>query len=146
VPKQTAIDFISGNQFSFVGDSIMKEDGYLRNFHLKPARTLYRTRSSGPMQNLYISYPFIQYYDKRILLVDKPYTFYNDKKIPVDVIVVSKSPRIKIADLASAFDCKQYVFDGSNSLYKMNQWKKDCDSLHLPHHFASDKGAFVLSW
>ena len=145
VPKQTAIDFISENHYSFVGDSTMTEDGYLRNFHLKPARTLYKAIEQQQLKNLLISYPFIQFNNTRLLLLDKPYRFEDETKIKIGAIVITKNPKVNISDLAKTFDCNQYVFDGSNSLYKISKWKHDCDSLHLRYHICTDDGAFELS-
>ena len=145
IPKYQAIDFISGNNFSFVGDTLLWQDGYLRNFHLKPSRTFYKIGENQRLQGLYISHPFIYFKGKRILLYDKPYKFSCTNKINLDLIVVSHNPKLKIADLANTFTCKQYVIDGSNSMWKTKQWKKDCDSLHLRLHSTADKGAFELN-
>ena len=145
VPQHNAIDFISGKEYAFVGDADLQNDDYLRNFHLKPSRTLHRIHPANSIKSLYISYPFIQYQGKRILLVDKPFKFQNRFKIPIDLIIVSHNPRVYISELVKVFDCKQYVFDASNSTYKINQWKKDCDSLHLRHYSTPDEGAFELN-
>jgi competence protein ComEC len=66
-------------------------------------------------------------------------------KIEVDLIIVSKNPKIDISQLASVFNCKQYVFDASNSLWKIGQWQKECEELHLRSYSVPDKGAFVLT-
>lgn len=145
VPRQKAIDFILGKKYAFIGDTVLLNDDYLRNFHLKPSRTLHRINTTNNIAGLYISYPFTQFQEKRILLIDKPFRFQNPSKIPVDLIIVSHNPRLYISELANVFDCKQYVFDGSNSTWKINQWKKDCDSLHLRHHSTADKGAFEMN-
>lgn len=145
VPKQTAIDFISGAYFSFVGDNVLRQDGYLRNFHLKPARTNYQAIKEMPIKGLFVSLPFIQFNGARILLLDKPYKFEHENKIPLQAIVISKNPRLKIADIARTFDCKQYILDGSNSKYKINKWKRECDSLHLPCLITNEEGAFELN-
>jgi competence protein ComEC len=84
----------------------------------------------------------MQFHDKRILLLDKNFSFESTQKIPVDVIIISKNPRVDIPQLASVFDCRQYVFDGSNSVWRISKWKKDCDNLHLPNYSTLDKGAF----
>jgi competence protein ComEC len=47
--------------------------------------------------------------------------------------------------LASVFNFKQYVFDASNSLWKIGQWQKECEELHLRSYSVPDKGAFVLT-
>ncbi len=144
IPKLQGIDFIAGKQYAFLGDSILLEDGYARNFHLKPARTLYRTEESNYLEALYISKPFVQYFGKKIVLIDKPYSFKSPMKISVDMIVISHNPKVNIADLANTFDCAQYVFDGSNSMWKINRWKRACDSLHLRQYSTTDNGAYIL--
>ena len=65
------------------------------------------------------------------------------KKIAVDYIVISKNPQLTIMDLAQIFDCSYYVFDASNTLWKIDKWKKECEELHLHFHSVSGQGAFV---
>ena len=68
----------------------------------------------------------------------------KQQKINVDVIIISKNPKLYIPQLAQVFNCNQYVFDASNSLWKIEQWKKDCEELHLPFHSVPEKGAFIM--
>lgn len=145
VQQHTAIDFIVGKQYAFLGDSTLVHDTYLSNFNLKPSRTLHKIKATSNLDDLYITNPFVQFGSKRIMVIDKPYKFQTTARIPVDVIVVSHNPRLYIADIVKVFDCKQYVFDGSNSTWKIRQWKKDCDSLHLPNYSTSDSGAYILN-
>ncbi|MEJ7678812.1 MAG: hypothetical protein WKG06_13325 [Segetibacter sp.] len=95
---------------------------------------MYRIQPENNLTDLYISLPFVQFKGKKILLIDKSFRFESSAKIPVDIIIVSHNPRLYISELNQVFDCKQYVFDASNSTWKINQWKKDCDSLHLRHY------------
>jgi competence protein ComEC len=66
------------------------------------------------------------------------------QKINVDIIIISKSPKLYIPQLAAVFNCKQYVVDASNSLWKIGKWKKDCEELHLQLHSVPEKGAFIV--
>lgn len=144
IPQCKAVDFIAGKQYCFVGDTSLLQDDYLKNFHLKPSRTVNEVAPVVTIDDLYASLPFVQYSNRRILLLDKPYKFISTNKIPLDVIVVSHNPRVRIADLNNSFDCAHYVFDGSNSAWKIKQWRKDCDSLHCNYSVTQDDGAFVL--
>jgi competence protein ComEC len=145
IPQHNAIDFISGKKYAFVCDSALLRDEYLKNFNLKPSRTLHRIKPENNLADLYISHPFIQFAGKKILIIDKPFKFESPSKIRLDLIIVSHNPRLYISELAKVFDCKKFVFDASNSTWKINQWKKDCDSLHLRHHSTPDKGAFEMN-
>ncbi len=146
VPQHRAIDFVSGNNFCFVGDSILLEDGLLQNFHLKPGRIfLQLNHRKDSLQSLFTKDNFYQFGDKRVLLIDKPLAFETpEQKINVDIIIISKNPKLYIPQLAEVFNCNQYVFDASNSLWKIGKWKQDCDKLNLPFHSVPDKGAFIL--
>ena len=144
ISQHHAIDFMSGHQYAFIGDTALYNEGYLNNYNLKPSRTLLGVKPANNLSDLYLSFPFIQFCGKKILLINQSFKFSSFDKIPLDLIVISKNPRVKIAELAAVFNCQQYVFDGSNSVYKINQWKKDCDRLHLRNYSTADNGAFVL--
>jgi competence protein ComEC len=144
VPKHTAIDLVDGRKLFFIGDSILKEDGFLRNFHIKPSRILHRTTESDSISNITYKNNFILAKNKSIAVVDSP-VFYAGEKIKVDAVIITKNPKVYIDKLYQTFDCNQYVFDGSNSMWKINKWKQACDSLHLQYHICSLQGAFEIN-
>ena len=144
VPQHQAIDFITGNTYRFVGDSILLADGVLQNFHLKPARIAFQiSKSRAPIDSL--PKMFHQFGNKKLLIIDKPIQFEpGQQKIDVDIIIISKNPTLNIAQLANVFNCNQYIFDASNSLWKIGEWQKDGSVLHLRTYSVPDEGAYVL--
>ena len=60
------------------------------------------------------------------------------------MIIISKNPKLYIPQLAKVFNCRQYIFDGSNSLWKIAKWQKDCEVLNLHCYSVPDNGAFVF--
>ncbi len=146
VPQKTAIDFIQGRDYIFYGDSGLEADDFTRNFHLKPSRVLNRVTAVSSINELLFCNKYISYRCKRILLVDSALSFSNrENKYDIDLLVVSKSPKLYIAGLAKSFNIKEIVFDGSVPFWKLVYWKKDCDSLHIPYYDVSEKGAFVMN-
>ena len=145
VPQHQAIDIIDGHEYHFIGDSILLEDGVLQNFHLKPARIALQLNGRvDSMNSIFQQSSFYQYGNKKIVLIDEPIVFEPlQQKIDVDMIIISKSPRLYIPQLAAVFNCKQYVFDASNSLWKIAKWQKDCEALHLQCYSIPEQGAFV---
>ena len=88
----------------------------------------------------------INYNGKKIMTISETKSFAPiDEKIPVDLLLISGNPKIYFNKLAKTFYVKQVVFDGSCPAWKINYWKKDCDSLHIPWHDVSEKGAFVMN-
>ena len=145
VPQKRAVDIINGRDYYFIGDSDMLTNDFARNFHLKPSRVLYRINAVNTIPGLSIIENYISYQNKHILLIDKPVSFTAQQTKPtIDLLVISKNPKIYMTKLAASLDIKQVVFDGSVPAWKTNYWKKDCDSLHIPWHDAAVKGAFVM--
>ncbi|MFT3682525.1 MAG: ComEC/Rec2 family competence protein [Ferruginibacter sp.] len=147
VPQQQAIDFVSGNNYQFFGDSVMLKDGLLQNFHLKPGRiALQLDKRTDTLPGLFNKDNFFEFAGQRIFIADGSVTFAAaDKKVNIDVIIISKNPKLYIAQLLTVFDCGQIVFDASNSLWKIEKWKQDCLQLNLRHHSIPEQGAFVLN-
>lgn len=146
VPQRQAIDFVQGNSFCFVGDTSLQHEGLLQNFHLKPSRVaLQLTQPSNTLPALQIQGRQFTLGNKKIILIDSTLLFEPPaQKIKADVIVLSGNPKLRIPQLAEVFDCKQYVFDAANSLWKINYWKKDCEKLLLRSHSVAEQGAFML--
>ena len=147
VPQHRAIDFVKGNNYQFLGDSILLQDGVLQNFHLKPGRIALQLNNRIDMLSTNITTTnFYQFGNKKMLLIDRAIYFEKPlHKIDVDYIVISKSPRLYIPKLAEVFNCGQYVFDASNSLWKIDKWQKDCEQLHLQHYSIPKQGAFITA-
>ncbi|MFY7965131.1 MAG: ComEC/Rec2 family competence protein [Chitinophagaceae bacterium] len=143
VPKHTAIDLVDGRKYQFIGDSILTENGFLRNFHIKPSRILHRINPATSLKNILYQDNFIITKNKTIAIVDAPIKRGN--RLKVDAVVVTKNPKVYMNQLTAKFDCNQYIFDGSNSMWKINKWKQYCDSLHLQYHISSLQGAYEIN-
>ena len=145
VPQKRAIDFVNGRNYVFVGDSDLLTNDFARNFHLKPSRTLFRISDVDTFANLIMTEGYLHFQGKRILLLDEAVSFKLQKPRPsIDLLIISKNPKVYIKKLAASLDIKQVVFDGSVPAWKIIYWKKDCDSLNIPWHDVSVKGAFVM--
>jgi competence protein ComEC len=102
--------------------------------------------TSAKPGELFVKNNFFQFHANRLLVIDSSNCdFQSDEKMKIDYIIISKNPRIKITQIAKNFDCKNYIFDASNSLYKIEQWKKECEELHLHFHSVLEQGAFVIN-
>lgn len=146
VPQKRAIDIVDGRKYLFIGDSDLLVNDFSRNFHLKPSRILFRITGVSTIDNLYYYENYLSYHNKHILLLDKPVSFIPQLPRPtIDLLVISKNPKVYMKKLAASLDIKQVVFDGSVPAWKANYWKKDCDSLHIPWYDVTMKGAFVMS-
>lgn len=146
VPKHRAVDFITNNTYQFYGDAEMKIDGALQNFNLKPSRVLYQmSLAKDTILQQVGTYSSCTFKNKKLIFIDKPLAFAeSESTFDVDALVISKNPKINIGEITKSLKPKIVVLDGSNSLWKITQWKKDCEELHLPYFITGEQGAFVL--
>jgi len=147
VPQHKAIDFINGNRYQFVGDSILLEDALLQNFHLKPGRIAQQlNKRTDPLDGIFNAGMFYQFNNKKILIADKAMVFDAvAQKIDLDLLIISKNPKLNIAQLAKIFNCRQIIFDASNPPWKIEKWKKECRSLNLEFYSIPETGAFIYN-
>jgi competence protein ComEC len=147
VPQHRAIDFIKGSNYQFVGDSILLEDGMLQNFHLKPARIALQLKN--PVHSLAVNLNdnlFYQFNDKKIINIQFPIIAEAPAVKPtIDLIIISKNPKLSIAQLAKVFNCKQFVFDASNAYWQIDKWQKECRALHLNYFTIPTLGSFIYN-
>jgi competence protein ComEC len=146
IPKHQAIDIINGRSYLFVGDSSIPGDDYVTNFYLRPSRVLSRIEPAEQLYDLVRRENVVQCGSRKILLIDKNYEFKGlERKIQIDLLVVSKNPKLYFSSLAMVFDIRQVVFDGSVPGWKLKYWMKGCDSLSIPYYDVNTKGAFVMN-
>ncbi len=146
VPKYKAVDLIDGRYCFFIGDDELKNDDYLSNFHLKPSRIKHRVLESSKMGNFAVSDPLVNFGNKKILMIDRTVSFLpTTEKTKIDLVIISKNPKLYIKKLAEQFDIKQVVADGSAPAWKIKYWQADCESLNIPFFSTSEKGAFVMA-
>ena len=145
VSGKQAIDFITSDQYLFVGDSSIKKDASLQQFHLKPARTsMLASMEVDTLKGLIRSHMVWQFYDKTIWLIADSTAGINYLAPPqLDVLILSKNVPIFLSDIVSLTRPKLVVIDASNSLWKTAQWKKECETLNLRFHSVSESGALV---
>lgn len=145
ISKSQAIDFIHGTTFYFLGDSALQQPGFAHSFHIRPARIFFQARQEKRSQVFYDPVSGVAVCKgNRVFIIEKSIAFDTlVNKVPVDIIIISRNPDLKIAGLSSALKPSVIVFDASNSLWKIENWKKECSALLLPFHSVPDQGAFV---
>ncbi len=144
VPKQTAIDVVQGSECTTWMTAGIGHDNLLQNFYIKPSRILLRCM---PVQlhTLTAGNYILHTGDKTICIVGAPLTGLPLlKPLPTDVVIITGNPKITISRLQTLVSCRTIIFDNTNTLWKIEQWKKDCKRLHLRFHCTAQQGAFVM--
>ena len=130
IPKKSAIDIFEGRSHFFMGDPAIYQQPLLIKNYLDPTRTLFRASLSIPPSKTIIKAPFIFSAHKKILVVNATMNFNNlSGMLPVDLVIVSGGPTIRIKQLFQMLKFQTIVFDCSNPLWKIEQWKKEDNKI-----------------
>jgi competence protein ComEC len=141
VPRHQAVDVMDGHHSFFIGDAEVERDQSLYHFHLAPSRIQHRVKPSQKM--------FQKAFDlngKKVMVLDSTVHFKNNHRPVVDVLILSKNPRLYMHQLQQSFRLGQVVIDASVPPWKAALWQKDCDSLQINCYNVAQKGAFVMQW
>jgi competence protein ComEC len=136
IARTAAAEIVTGNTSWFRGDAAVVNSIPLQKNYLLPAHTCWQVTGTHVIQHA-----IYHCGGKRICFFTP--ALAASGTVPVDILIVSGSPDIAITQLQERFPCRQLVFDSSNPLWKIQKWKKDCDSLHLRFHSVPEQGAFI---
>lgn len=143
--QHTAIDLMLGNQYLFAGDAVLLQDGFMRNFHLKPSRIMYRTYHD-PLPAADTGNHSFSINGKQIILINQSYKFVPaQERIKAHIVIISKNPKLYMDNLVQTIDAGIIIFDSSNPQWKVNLWKKDCQRLQLKCFHTGEQGAFAMN-
>jgi competence protein ComEC len=69
------------------------------------------------------------------------------KELPrADLGILSFNTGINLEKLILQTGCRNWVADGTNSVWKIQEWKKQADQLHLRFHSVNVSGAFIADF
>ena len=143
IPKYSAIYLVDGRAYRFIGDSALFYDDFAAKFYVEPCRVLHRLKERQGMSMCCKEFNFCK---RRVVILDSSKSFKPVvEREPIDLLVLSKNPRVYISDLANSFLIRQIVIDGSVPRWKSKLWRKDCDSLNINCFDVAEKGAFVMN-
>ena len=147
INRHTGVDLISENTYQFFGDSQLTGSSALQELSLGPSRiSLQAEKKLDSLEGMNRSGRFWKFYSKTIMIIDSSILF-EPKAIPLktDILLICGDPKLRIAELVRAVRPGIVVLDGSNSLWKIGQWKKECEQLHLACHVTAEQGAYMLN-
>jgi competence protein ComEC len=84
---------------------------------------------------------------KTILLFSGKTSIDWYKRLPrADIGILSFNTTIDLEKLTQQSGCRIWVADGTNSVWKIQEWKKQPDQLHLRFHSVNVSGAFIADF
>ena len=111
-----------------------------RDYWLNTARR--REEIAKSFVPVFVSGNFISFSGCRVAIAGSPVPKGFNHSVKVDLLVISGSPKIKLAEAIRIFHPAQIVIDATNSRYKTMQWVKDAVSLGVKCHAVTEHGAW----
>lgn len=153
VSKNSLLDFFDGNKVVSLSDSLTPKQVL---FAAQPNRWAsgaldlatinFATDTAFANPNLLYDPPFVHFFHQKIVLLDDARWVKTSQTppVPVDVLLLSKSPRVTIAACLERFPFKTVVFDASNSWKQIARWKAECSVAGVTFHDIREEGAWVF--
>ncbi|MEI6409891.1 MAG: ComEC/Rec2 family competence protein [Bacteroidota bacterium] len=94
--------------------------------------------------NMYWDPPFLQFFSKKIVLLDHWAMLKGKRQCSVDVLVLSGNLRTDMANCLAHFPCKLVVFDATNSWRRVATWKAQCKELGVEFWDVGERGAYIV--
>ena len=145
VPKESAIDFVDGNNNYFIDSDDLQNNQNTMRFHIMHYRWEKRVKKSTLVPNLFLEKNyfrngnFIQFLDQKILLWDKDFE-KPTTALYFDYIVVSDKVNLDFKNIK----CKQVIIDSSVPKYNWEQIKKECLKWDIPFYNVNTQGAYLF--
>ncbi|MFN0176871.1 MAG: ComEC/Rec2 family competence protein [Saprospiraceae bacterium] len=152
VNKARLVDFFDGDQVVSLSDTLSRKQEYFASLANRTASgmrdkaSIHFSRDSVFLDhNLLIDLPFVQFFNQKMVLVDDArwLRLGNPKPLEVDVLILSKSPKVSVAECMSRFPCALVVFDASNTFRQAERWRKECEEAGWAYHDVRTMGAWV---
>ncbi len=128
-----------------IGERIVGENHRLRNGQRK-ARVVQPNSPEVYEGNLFVSYPFAQFYDNTIVLLDS--TNWSNRTPPrhrllVDYAVVDRSFQGKIAEVSKLFEIRRVIIAANVHPSRTGSLEKECKKLGISCHNIRTQGAWI---
>ncbi|MEO8149843.1 MAG: ComEC/Rec2 family competence protein [Bacteroidia bacterium] len=160
IKNHSAINFIDGENNHFITDTVLRQDRSAMLFHVmhhwwecgvydwEYSKAFAGAGLKSNSKNYYHQSNFIQFYDKRILLVDSlmnTNVFIGETKTKFDYAIVSSNATRSLKNLIQNFQIKQIIIDSSNNYKSIKKIKSLCTQNKIPFYDVNEQGAFILN-
>lgn len=150
--KNTGIDFIDGKKaFSLRNPEISEASlsfaaqNYRWSKGIKEIIPInFEQVKSKEEECFFMKDNFIQFYDKKMAVLEKHIKIHSSTKMIVDYLLIRNNPKISIEELTQSFQFHTIIFDASNSKWKVEKWKEYCKKRQIPFYDINEKGSLII--
>ena len=146
IKGKTAIHLIGGKQQFLLSDTAQLTEPVLRSFE-STAEWFWGAQQYGMPHSVSYQYPIIRG-KQGILAILRGKDTAALTRLPkqADFILITDNSSLKLAAILTKTRCSHFIFDGSNAMWKIREWKKEAERLHLRHYSTPEQGALIISF
>lgn len=138
------IDFINGKKVHTIAKYEIDPNSPTDVYITKPAHYYYRTRSVENMPALKTNFPLISFFSYTIFILNQNAKLPNNIAENVELLIIDNYSAADINMLHKIFPNALFIFANTNKLWKIEQWKKQCNTLNLRCHSNALDGAYIV--
>ncbi|MEM8528498.1 MAG: ComEC/Rec2 family competence protein [Bacteroidota bacterium] len=94
--------------------------------------------------HIWMNLPYLQFYDKRIMLLNHHQLIQSEEKLKLDYLLIYDSPSLKMVDVLKAIEPQLIILDASNRFSQIKQWKMELEELNIAYYNVHELGAFEI--
>lgn len=143
---KTAIHLIGGKQQFLLSDTGQTIAPFLRSFE-STAEWYWGAQQYGMPHSMRYQYPIIS--GNQVILAimrGKDTAALSHLPKQADCILITDNSPLKLAAILAKTRCSHFIFDGSNAMWKIREWKKEAERLHLRYYSTPEQGAIIISF
>ncbi|MCW3101866.1 MAG: ComEC/Rec2-related protein [Bacteroidetes bacterium] len=149
IAKTSAVDLIDAKSNVLLTEPSLAQNEKALSFHIK--QNWWKLGINAPVivtkdfssEQICIQNNWILFNNRKIVIVSGAAPVKKWRQpVKVDFLIVSKNAETGIAELLKSYDPEQIIFDSSNSNYRLEKWKKECEALARTYYSVKDSGAF----
>jgi len=144
LPGKTAIHLIGGNQQYLLAETDSANQKKLADFR-NNAEWYWGAQKYALPTSFQYRYPVISY-PKGSLAILRGNDTANLRLLPnqADFILLTENGPWTLASILLTTRCSHFIFDGSNAMWKIREWKKEAERLHLRSYSTPEQGALII--
>ena len=153
INRQTLIDWTEGhNVYSFSTASLpLTKENMAAQLHRWRNRATAMTHvdmdsTSAMGYGFCYTPPVIFFRDKTLAIVNSPILPFPDSTMAVDYLLLCGNAKASVPDILKSYTPGLIIADGSNSRYKLAQWKRESADAQIPFYATGESGAFMVSF
>ncbi len=145
-PHHSGLLLVRGRHAYFSGDSDLIKQPATYRFYVRPVMQEWGLQH--PPQFLSASSPssfMVRMGNRRIMVIGNDFhEMIDSRPVQPDIILIRHQPSLNFNKIGAFGRNAIWIFDASNALWKIEQWKKQCDALHLRCISIPENGALFM--